>query len=134
MRYLTVVFLFLLGATFALAQTSKNPPTPTEAPEAQVRSGVAMDRDMAVKGCLSESNGVFTLTDAHGTPYQLVGDTSKLSEHVGHEVKVTGGVKTPHAGTEASAGTSQDPSTQPISVKSVKHISPSCSANGNMSK
>ena len=135
MRYLTLVFL-LLGTTFVLAQNpSNNPPSPNEASEAKVHSGAAANRDMTVKGCLSGTDGNYLLTDAHGTSYQVVGDTSKLAEHVGHEIKVTGGVKTPGAGTEANAGTSQNPSTQPISVTSVKHIAKSCPAGtGNMSK
>ena len=29
------------------------------------------------------------LTDKNGTTYQLSGDTAKLSDHVGHEIKVT---------------------------------------------
>ena len=44
----------------------------------------------AVEGCLQGSNGSFTLTDKAGTTYQLQGDTSKLAEHVGHEVQITG--------------------------------------------
>lgn len=134
MRYLTTIFLLMLGSTFVLAQSTQNPTTPTESTESQVHSGAASNRDMTVKGCLSESDGNFTLTDAHGTPYQLVGDTSKLSEHVGHEVKVTGGVKTPNAGTEGSSGTSQNPSSQPISITTVKAMSKSCPAGGQMSK
>src|SRR5215469_4755802 len=45
---------------------------------------------MKVKGCLSGSDGNYTLTDNSGTAYQLSGDTSKLSSHVGHEIQVTG--------------------------------------------
>lgn len=135
MRYLISVFLILLGTTFALAQNTNsgnaNPATPTESPESQTRSGAALNHDMTVKGCLGGNDGNYTLTDAHGTVYQLTGDTSKLSEHVGHEVKVTGGVKTPGA---AAAGTSENPSTQPISVTSVKHISKSCPTGQAMSK
>ena len=45
---------------------------------------------MKMKGCLSGSDGNFTLTDDSGTAYQLTGDTGKLSGHVGHEIQVTG--------------------------------------------
>jgi hypothetical protein len=136
MRYAASVFLVLLGTTFSMAQGSgnANPATPTESTESQTRSGAALNRDMTVKGCLGGSEGSYTLTDSHGTVYQLSGDTSKLSDHVGHEVKITGPVKTPTAGTEASAGTSENPGSQPISVTSVKHIAKTCSNTRSMSK
>jgi len=66
--------------------------------------------------------------------YQLTGDTAKLTEHVGHEIKVTG--------TSASAGTGASGSTEPsgtagsagagqaLQVTSVKHISKSCKSGG----
>jgi hypothetical protein len=43
-----------------------------------------------VQGCLSGSAGGFTLTDSSGIAYQLAGDTAKLTDHVGHEVEITG--------------------------------------------
>src|SRR2546430_7546443 len=43
-----------------------------------------------IEGCLSGSGGNFTLTDKSGKSYQLQGDTSKLSDHVGQEVRVKG--------------------------------------------
>jgi hypothetical protein len=66
--------------------------------------------------------------------YQLTGDTAKLTEHVGHEIKVTG--------TSASAGTGASGSTEPsgtagsagagqaLQVTSVKHIAKSCKSGG----
>jgi Protein of unknown function (DUF5818) len=48
---------------------------------------------IAVKGCLQGSHGNYTLMADNGTTYQLQGDTSKLSAHIGHEVQITGSTK-----------------------------------------
>jgi len=90
---------------------------------------------MSVEGCLSGSNGNFTLTDKNGTSYQLTGDTAKLSEHVGHEVKVMGASGS--AGTGASGSTDSSAAGtgagQTLQVTSVKHMSKTCkSAGGGM--
>ena len=43
-----------------------------------------------IEGCLSGSDGNYSLTDKSGTTYQLTGDTAKLQNHVGHTIQVTG--------------------------------------------
>jgi len=84
-----------------------------------------------VEGCVSGSDGKYTLTDKQGTTYQLTGDTSKLAEHVGHEVKITGST----SGGSASSGAASAAAggSQSLEVKSVKHVSKTCSSGG-MSK
>lgn len=89
--------------------------------------------DMAqskVEGCLQGSNGNFTLTDSAGKVYQLQGDASKLTEHVGHEVRVTGTASAAGSGSSMSSGAAQPV----LQVDSVKHISKTCKAEGKMSK
>jgi Protein of unknown function (DUF5818) len=83
-----------------------------------------------VEGCLSSSNGSYTLTDSQGKTYQLMGDSAKLSKHVGHEVKVTG--------TESAAGSASSDasgmaggSQMSIQVSSLKHISKTCTNNNS---
>ena len=81
-----------------------------------------------VEGCLQKSDSGYTLTDSAGKTYDLQGDTSKLSDHVGHEVMITG--------TMSSEGSSMS-STQGASVLQVtgmKHISKTCKSAGKMSK
>jgi hypothetical protein len=96
---------------------------------ASTQTGAESDKT-SVEGCLQGSNGSFTLTDNAGTTYQLQGDTSKLSKHVGHEVQITGA--TSESGAAPSSDTSQRGSQQHmLSVVKVKHISESCK---NMSK
>lgn len=84
---------------------------------------------MTVEGCLSGSSGNFTLTDKNGMSYQLTGDTAKLSEHVGHEVKITGTSESSTGSASSTAGAGHT-----LEVTSVKHISKTCkSAGGGMS-
>ena len=78
-----------------------------------------------VDGCLQGSDGNFTLTDSSGTTYQLHGDTAKLTEHVGHEVQITGSTSggADDSANSSSAGTASQPS---LNVKSIKHVSKTC--------
>jgi hypothetical protein len=89
----------------------------------------------SVQGCLAGSSGNYTLTDKSGTTYQLAGDTSKLSEHVGHTVEVKG---TKSASSPTSSGpTSTGPGStskagsmnqSTLNVSSVNHVSETCGA------
>src|SRR5215470_7553241 len=82
----------------------------SQQPDTSATSHSGSEKGNAVEGCLSGSAGNFTITDASGTTYQLAGDTSKLSDHVGHEVKVWG----ESGGSSASAsGATSSASSQP---------------------
>ncbi|HZS26969.1 MAG TPA: hypothetical protein VFB76_07040 [Candidatus Angelobacter sp.] len=96
----------------------------------------------SIEGCLSGSAGSYTLTDTTGKTWQLAGDTSKLTEHVGHDVRLTGsennggaaGSSSGASGSSASstgagagssgAGASGSQST--FNVQKVKMISSTC--------
>jgi len=79
-----------------------------------------------VQGCLQSSDGNYTLTDKSGTTYQLHGNTSKLSAHVGHEVQITGSTSG-SSGTSSSMGTQAGGTLQPtLTVESMKHVSKTC--------
>lgn len=141
------VFLFLgvlvLGLSWAVAQTGSSSPqssTPSgSAQESGSASGAGQSHSgagghMTVEGCLSGSNGNYTLTDKNGMSYQLTGDTAKLSDHVGHEIKVMGSSAS-GAGAESSTGASGGASAgssggQTLQVSSVKMVSKSCKAGG----
>jgi hypothetical protein len=71
------------------------------------------------------------LTDQNGTMYQLSGDTAKLSEHVGHEIKVSG-TSSSGGDTGAAKGASGG-AQQTLQVSSVKHISKTCKSGSGMS-
>src|SRR5579864_3314918 len=129
-RLLLLLSVLLLGACWAVAQDTTSQ-TNSNSGETSASSGqnssATSSGATTVQGCLSGSSGNFTLTDKNGNTYQLTGDTAKLSEHVGHEVKVTG---TSSSASTASGGTA--PATagaagsQTLEVSSVKHISKTC--------
>jgi hypothetical protein len=91
------------------------------------QTGASASGQTTVLGCLQGSEGNYTLTDNAGTMYQLQGDTSKLSAHVGHEVQITGSVTSASNATSPTAGTPAG-ATPPTSltVQSMKHISKTC--------
>jgi len=137
------VFLFLsvllLGVSWAVAQgTSPSSPS-TSSPDssAQTSSQTAAGGETTVQGCLSGSSGSYTLAAKDGTTYQLTGDTAKLSEHVGHEVKITGtansAASSPSSGA-ASTSAGSTSSEKSLQVSSVKHVAKTCQAgSGGMS-
>jgi hypothetical protein len=119
--------VLLLGLTWAVAQDTTG----------QTGSQTSAGGEMTVQGCLSGSSGSYTLTDKHGMAYQLTGDTAKLSEHVGHEVKITGTSSSEASSAGASSGTSSAAGStgaqKTLQVSSVKHVSKTCQSAGAMS-
>lgn len=123
MRKLVFLSVLLLGASWAVAQNS----TPTQSGSKHASAGME-----TVEGCLSGSNGKYTLTDQQGKTYDLTGDTSKLADHVGHEVKITGTEGSGSASTGSQMGDSSSGMT--LEVSSMKHVSKTCkNAGGGMS-
>jgi len=135
MRHLFFLLsILLLGLTWAAAQDTTSQPSSagqSETAGAPQTSRSGAGGQVTVEGCLSGSNGNFTLTDKNGMSYQLTGDTAKLSEHVGHEVKVTGVSGSSGAGAETASGSAG--AGQALQVSSLKHVSKSCKSAG-MSK
>jgi len=126
MRKLSLVAaILLLSSAWVLAQNSSQYPSSTapsaQQPAQQPDASATSSGDQTVEGCISGSAGNFTLTDASGKTYQLAGDTSKLGDHVGHEVRVTG--STDGAG-GAAAAAGGGPAT--LTVKKVKMVASSC--------
>lgn len=133
--------VLLLGLSWAAAQNTT--PSPSSSPnsgqmsQGSASSGQTSGRSAAgeksVEGCLSGSGGNYTLTAKDGTSYQLSGDTSKLAEHVGHEVRVKGTMTGSSAGAETAGGAAETAGSQTIEVASVKHISKTCKSGTGMS-
>jgi Protein of unknown function (DUF5818) len=86
--------------------------------------------ETSVKGCLQGSDGNYTLTTKTGTVYQLQGDSSKLSEHIGHEVQITGSTTMASNAPNSTPGTPAGgtPQQTTLTVQSVKHISKTCTS------
>lgn len=102
--------------------TSPSSTSPTsQQPETSATSG----KGNAIEGCLGGSAGNFTLTDASGTTYQLAGDTSKLSDHVGQQVQIWGDAAS-SASSSATGSTTTSSASQTFNVKRVKMVSSSC--------
>jgi Protein of unknown function (DUF5818) len=101
------------------------------------QTGATASGQTTVQGCLQGSDENYTLTDKSGTTYQLQGDTSKLSAHVGHEVQITGTTSGASAASpSAGAGTTNPTTGTPtagaqqstLTVQNMKHISKTCTS------
>ena len=125
-----LVSVLLLGLSWAIAQDSTGQGSSTASGSSGQTSRTGAGGQMTVEGCLSGSNGNFTITDKNGTSYQLTGDNAKLSEHVGHEVKVTGTSGSAGAAASGSTESSAAGTGQTLQVTSVKHISKTCKSGG----
>jgi hypothetical protein len=110
--------VLLLGLTWAVAQDTTASPSANSGQMSPTSGG----GQTTVQGCLSGSNGSYTLSDKNGTTYQLTGDTAKLSEHVGHEVKVSGTSSSSSDSGNASATGANAGAQQTLQVSSVKHV------------
>jgi hypothetical protein len=166
-----ITAILLLSATWAVAQTSPSTPqsttpetssqqstapsstSPSQQPAAPDATSsttqttttqttqTSSNSSTSIEGCLSGSAGNWTLTDQSGKTWQLAGDTSKLSDHVGHQVRIMGtdnsssasgssspGSSSPSSGAGATgAGSSAAQST--FTVNRVKMISSTCSTS-----
>ena len=126
MRPMFLLFsVLLLGLSWAMAQNGT--PSASSSTAAGQTSHASASGETSVEGCLSGSNGSYTLTDKNGMTYQLTGDTAKLSEHVGHEVRISGtrSSASSNAGGTASSAAGGAGS-EMLQVSSVKHISKTC--------
>ena len=96
------------------------------------QTGNAAAGQNTIQGCLEGSNGSYTLTADSGTAYQLQGDTSMLSKHVGHEVQITGTSSAAGgSNSEASPNAGTPGGTQrTLTVDNVKHVSKTCGNTG----
>lgn len=124
LKSLMLVATLLLSTAWLMAQDPQ-----TSSGSGQAGSATSgSSGQTAVEGCLQGSSGSYTLTDKSGTSYQLQGDTSKLAEHVGHQVQITGTASAGSAGSSASAGSSGAGSagSQMLTVEKVKHMSKTC--------
>lgn len=142
MRKILLTSSLLLCFVYAVAQTSSNPDKSqtSGSQDKSQTSSQGTSNHHKVRGCLSGSSGNYTLTDKSGTTYQLSGDTSKLAEHVGHTVEISGtpsssgassstGGASPSGGTAGagSSSTGGSAAEKTLNVASVKHISETCS-------
>jgi hypothetical protein len=132
MRNRLLLSLLLLTSCWAIAQNYPSQNTSTQT--GQMNSPTTSTKDagsQSVVGCLSGSDGNYALSTKDGKSYNLTGDTSILSEHIGHTIRVTGVVSSSATATQSGERVNANNATgQSIQVSSVKHLSKTC-ANGN---
>jgi len=133
MRKTLILSTFLLlCVVWAGAQTSPSSSSPSSATQPTSSSSMSQsssDSSQTLQGCLGGSAGNFTLTSSSGTTYQLAGDTSKLSDHVGEQVEITGSASSSSTSSGSTGAGSSASGTNPSSSSS----SPSARASGSMS-
>jgi hypothetical protein len=74
----------LLAGAMGVAQTTMGSPQDQDSSTSSQAGGARL------RGCLSGSDGNYTLTDHSGVIYHLVGGDTHLQGTVGHEVEVSG--------------------------------------------
>lgn len=119
-KLLMLSSILLLSAVCAIAQYGSQ--------DNQSSASANTSNDKTVQGCLSGSDGNYTLTDRSGTVYQLTGDTSKLAAHVGHTISVTGTSSSSSASTSGQAMSGPADSHSTLMVSSFRHVSPNCNS------
>jgi ABC-type phosphate transport system substrate-binding protein len=124
MRHLILLSVLMLAACWAAAQNDSTQTTPAG-------SQAGEGSQTTVQGCLSGSEGSYTLMADNGTSYQLTGSSAKLKEHVGHEVKITGTASPSSGQASANMGGEAGGTGIPIlQVESIKHVSKTCQKSG----
>lgn len=130
MRITLLVFVFLLGTSWMVAQT---PAAPNQ--EGNSHESYPAGSEQTVRGCLSQSNGEYMLATKNGMSYKLTRDASKLSDYVGQEVRVTGMVVAKSGGNGTQEAGGAGGTVETLRVDSVKHVSNTCpSAEGETGK
>jgi hypothetical protein len=117
MKYFLLLSVLMLGASWAAAQNY-----PSQGPTGSASS------QQSIVGCLSSSGGTYTLTAKDGKTFELTGDTAKLNNHVGHEMKITGTISP--ASASSSGAMEKNSGEETIDVTSFKHISKTCQGGG----
>ena len=116
-------------------QTSQPSSSPTAAPDATQQSSQTGQTDTSksgekqkVEGCLSGSDGNFTLTDKSGMTYSLQGENSELAKHVNQEIRVEG-MASAASGSSAASTSSGASGGSTLTVSKVKKVSDTCASS-----
>src|SRR5690348_2094395 len=122
--------------------TQPAPDTTTTQTTTTQTTQTSTDSSSSIEGCLNGSAGNWTLTDSTGKTWQLAGDTSKLSDHVGHQIRLMGtdnsssasgssspSSSNPSSSAGASGAGSASGTQSTFTVNKVKMISSTCSTS-----
>jgi hypothetical protein len=133
----------LLTASLAFAQYGQTQTPSTSNPsqsQSQSQMGTSTGNQISVQGCLSGSDGNYTLTDKSGNSYQLTAGNVDLKSHVGQQVQISGSATPAAGGTAGTSGTAGTTGTtgttgagsaasqaNQVTVDTVSKISDTCS-------
>ena len=112
----------LLATTLVAAQDA---PTASESTSAQTQTKTYQTSSSVIRGCLSGSDGNYTITDQNGMQYQINGPDNQLAASVGHEIEVS-----THQDTSSEASSQGDQptarSSNTVQVSGIRDISKTC--------
>lgn len=99
------------------------------------KAGQSASTQQTIRGCLSGSGSLFTLTDDSGRAWELEASTDTLNmlkERVGNEVAITG---TPSSAGDSAASSTAGSTTSPpnrstLHVSSLQYLADTCTATG----
>ncbi len=117
----------LLAGAMGVAQTSTGGSS-----QDQDSSMAGQAAGAQLRGCLTGSDGNYTLTDHSGSIYHLVGGAAQLQNSVGHEVEVTGTPDARRTGARDDTATNTASSFQVTSAREVGARCDHGSASGTM--
>ena len=118
-RLFLTTILLLLSSHWASTQSSSSS---SQQPDKSQTAASDHKHQKSIEGCLSGAANTFTLTDATGKTYELLGDTSGLNQNVGHQVRISGRLDTTGGGARISAAGVQ----ALMKVKSVQSLADKC--------
>lgn len=119
----------LLAGAMGAAQSGQSS-TPSVGSQDQDSSMAGQAAGAVLRGCLSGSDGNYTLTDHNGAIYHLIGASSQLQNAVGHEVQVTGAPDARRTGATDDTATNTASSFQ---VTGMNDMASTCDHRGSRS-
>jgi hypothetical protein len=129
--------VWMIAQNTSPSGTSSSSQTSTSSSQTTTSTQTTDGNETTIEGCLSGSGGSYALVDSSsGKTYQLQGDSARLANEVGHQVRIRGTESSASAALPGTGGTSSQSSTgQPstgqtagtqFSVRSVHKIAESC--------
>ena len=118
MRLIRLLLSISLLALVSAAQEGTS--TPGQSPSGASKSGPSK----SIEGCLTSSNGSYTLGTLSGDLYQLENSGHDLRKYNGQEVRITGRVTPPHPG--SSPSNVLDQQYAKLKVQKIKKVFDTC--------
>jgi hypothetical protein len=119
------VFLAAVLLAASLGATAQNNQAP------QNSTDNSAQKTATISGCLNSSAaGAYTLLDAQGNTYTLMGNTDTLQGHAGQEIEVTGQEALPSTNSSTTSG-SGNSGLSTIDVTKTKFVADHCEGVGN---